>query len=179
MGAFRRRSERKSLRETLDAIHYDRRLNGRKPLRRTHHGKEGESVRSKCGPNGEMREHPSILGIRWLQLFAEALRMQGVCHDWRVSAENWEKDGCLELQLQRIVLAEGGEMATALVKGIPLRGVMERGQALGNGPWERWRLPVEMVNNHDTRAALRAILSQQGAQLILEANHVLRAIHGL
>jgi hypothetical protein len=175
-----RRAPRESLRQTLDAIHRKREVDGRAPRKLTfsHASEHGKVVRSKCGPNGEMREHPNIDGLQWLKLFAEALRMHGMCAENRVDVTDWEKTGCVTLHLERVQLAEAGQSAIRLINGKLQRQRLKAGTPMSSRIWESWQVPTGMLNNHDVRAMLRLLMEPRGADLVLGSNPHLQAING-
>lgn len=149
---------RRPLREELARR---RRENQGKPRAKAE-AKKSKSVFSKCGPNGEMREHPNIDGLQWLAFFGEALRRNGACFASKVSAKTWQRDGAVQLSLQRRVPS-------------PLPGVLpDQG-----GVWESWSIPTGIVNNHDIRAALKVVMDEKTAGLVFASSPHLRAINGL
>lgn len=179
---FARKAKRESLRSTLDGIHRQRERSGHKAPRKqtfSHAAEHGKVVRSKCGPGGELREHPNIDGLHWLKLFAEALRMHGMCAENRVDATDWEKTGCVTLHLERVQLAAAGQNATRLINGKMQRRALPAGTPMASGIWESWQVPTGLINNHDMRAMLRLLLDPKATDLVLASNRHLQAIHGL
>lgn len=132
------------------------------PRRRSETRTETERSKSefsKCGPGGQLREHPSMLGLRWLDTVGRALQIHGICLEHRVSAEDWESDGCVSLYLKR-----------------PLEGQLVGVNGRPLGRTERYRIPVGAMNSHDMRAvASRCLTSAEKAALNGKA-HVLKAV---
>jgi len=136
-----------------------------------------ESEWSKCGPGGELREHPSIVGLRWLAMFGEALRIHGLVWSSRVSAEDWERDGCVSLYLQRVVKEEVPALAVS-VGPAGMRTAETHQVPLGGGAWEKTRVPIGAVNNHDIRWVLAKVTEPKTTPLVLASSHILRAMEG-
>jgi hypothetical protein len=141
------------LRETLAAA---RRARGGGPRKRAKPATAPRIRRSHCGPNGELREHPLIVGLHWLHAVGQALILSGVCFDSKVTYRAWEKDGCIGLQLQQVVQGRFG--------------------ATG-GLWENRRIPVEICNAQDTKALFRHLFEPSVADLIFASNDSIRLIH--
>lgn len=112
--------------------------------------------RSRCGPNGEEREHPLIVGLHWLHHMGQALILSGVCWNSKVTYIRWERDGCIGLQLQQVTMGPFGKCG---------------------GLWENRRVPVEICNAQDTMALLRVLFEPSVADLIFASNNVIRAAH--
>jgi hypothetical protein len=112
--------------------------------------------RSRCGPNGEEREHPLIAGLHWLHAVGQALILSGVCFDSQVTYKHWERDGCIGLKLQRVVDGRFGPEG---------------------GMWEHRRVPVEICNAQDTRALLGKLFEPSVADLIFASNDLIRVQH--
>lgn len=136
------------------------------------------SEHSKCGPNGEAREHPSVNGLRWLAMFGEALRIHGVCWASRVSAENWESDGCVSLYLQRVVHEEVPALGVT-VGPAGMRTAETHQLPIGGGAWEKTRVPIGAMNNHDIRWVLSKVLEPKRTQLVMAGSHILRSLVGV
>lgn len=137
----------------------------------------GASEFSKCGPGGQVREHPTVLGMRWLSMFAEALKIHGVVWAWRVSAESWENDGCVSLYLQRVVHQELPAFAVS-VGPMGARSQDTEKVALGGGAWEKTRVPIGMINNHDIKAVLKKVVEPKRVPIIMAGSHILKAMEG-
>lgn len=163
------------LRHKLAEIRRRREREGRKPRKRTSFGRVDTAERSEVG------EHPTILGLKWLGFVGEALRQLGVCWNWRVSAEHWEKSGCVSLYLQRVVHEELPQ--TKIFAGRTLTSKAFASRPMGGGAWERLAVPIGVINGHDqqwaVRAILRALNSPKDADIILAGSSVLRAMRGL
>ncbi len=140
------------LRQELAQCRAERRGKGRKraPIRKH------ETKRSKCGPNGEVREHPLMVSLMWLHTIGQALILSGVCFDSEIDIKGWERDGCLGLKLQQAVV---GPLGTT------------------GGLWENRRIPVEMVNAQDTRAVLKKLFEPSVADLVFASNNSIRLLH--
>lgn len=121
-------------------------------------------------------ERPTVLGMRWLSFVGECLRQFGVCWAWRVSAERFEKDGHVSLYLQRVRHTE--EQVGTIVAGAALVTPGTRKVPIGGAEWERYRVPVGLVNNHDTKSLIKLVLAPKEADVVLADSHLLRAIHG-
>ncbi len=142
------------LRATLAAA---RRARGGAPRKRAKAAAGPPRVKhSRCGPSGELREHPLIIGLHWLHGMGQALILSGVCWNSKVTYRDWQRDGCIGLQLQRV--AEG-----------------PRGKC--GGLWENRRVPVEVCNAQDIKALLRKLFEPSVADLIFASNDVIRAAH--
>lgn len=133
---------------------------------------------SKCGPNGEVREHPSVQGMRWLAMFGEALRQHGLCWSARVSAENWESDGCVSLYLQRVVHEEVPALAVS-VGPAAMRTRETHRIPVAGGDWEKTRVPTAAVNNRDVRWVLSKVTEPKLTKLVMSSNPILQAIEGV
>jgi hypothetical protein len=116
-----------------------------------------QTVRSKCGPAGEMREHPLKVGLMWLHQMGQALIVSGVCFNSRIAVKDWERDGCVGLWLQRIARGKFG-----LPEG---------------GFWEQRRVPVEICNAQDTKALLARLVEPAVADLLFASNDAIRVAH--
>ncbi len=125
-----------------------------------------------------MREHPTLYGLRWLKFFAEALKIHGVVWDWKVSAEHWESDGCVSLYLQRVVHREIPAIAVS-VGPAGARSAETQQVPTGGGAWEKTRVPVGMVNNHDIRAVLAKVQEPKKVPIIMAGAHILKALEGV
>lgn len=175
MGRAERRLQRKPLCETLAEIRRERAAGVKRPRKLTRFGKVGESE-FITNAKGHRVERPTIYGLNWLRLFGEALKLYEVVWDVRVSTERWEQDGCVSLHLQRVVHDESAPTAVTVgAKGL----VIETGAVpVGGGAWEVWRVPIGLVNNHDTAALVKLIATPKAADIIMADNRLIRAIHG-
>jgi len=174
MGRAARQAQRKPLRETLAEIRREKASGKKRPRKLTRFGKVGESEYTK-NDKGHRIERPTIHGLNWLRLFGEALKLHQAVWDCRVSTERWEKDACVSLHLQRVVHDDSAP--TKVTVGSKL--VIQAGNPpIGGGVWEHWRIPIGLLNSHDTRTLLRLVMSPKAADLVMADNRLVRAIHG-
>lgn len=135
------------------------------------------AVFSNCGPHGERREHPTMLGIHWLTLLGLALEKLEIAANSRVDVSQWETDGCVSIHLQRPIF----RTIPAPIVALGTRGHVTTGEEkimVGAGEWQSSRIPIEAINNHDARWVLRRILGPQHADLVQASSLELRAIQG-
>jgi hypothetical protein len=175
MGRMARRQARKPLADTLAEIRRDKANGKSRPKKVTRFGKVGGSEFTK-NQKGHQIEKPSIHGLNWLRMFAEALKLTKTVWDCRVSTERWEQDGCVTLHLQEALHADQGQSAVTVgARGL----VMTAGQDPIDGDrWKYWRVPIGLINNHDARALLKLITTPKDVDLVLASNRLVRAIHG-
>lgn len=165
------------LSERLASIRRDKAAGKKRERKLTSFGKVGESEYQTLA-DGRRIELPSIYGLNWLRLTAEALRLQGICYAARVSTEHFERDGSVSLWLQRVVHKEQSAPTVSLVGGArSLRSETQK-LVLGGGLWDRWRVPIGLVNNHDTRSLIKLLLAPKDHDLVFSRNQLIQAMHG-